>query len=872
MGFRAPSADDVYRYVLRLDDSTRTLTDRFGWSILLVGDYSGTCREFLDRYCLDLCARTADRIRFVFFSGLPEHEFRSAAMSSRRLSFGTLGAVLSRLRRRETRLDFRDERWSHLRPPALVPLPTERSILDSLDHDHLQLSAVPGARASLEFAQKLGIGRHVPCLVIFTDVGDLNVHVLPFAGQEPEDVYRRVRGWIDDYYDLNRDLLRHWSETEKEVERRARPLANALPALRRWSSSHRETWRQMRRLAELGQTPPKDVGEVLALSRDHTLPHRFREALRQHARLVKVIAARSAAWQELAAAADDLAAEQQAHEVLRTVMTLLRGRTRLQLMKTTTATLLLAQSALSGPTSSRHAFQRWQNRNVPLFSRRRFEEERQSWRSIAALARRDGETIGEQKRRDHATFRAALYAQPLLQDAEKTADLVLRALADHYSVLPSSTEWTAATVQFRGRIARAIHDLQEQAPWAGAGTRIADCLPGDEATPASVVAQRRLASTLHHRDRVLLALADEVHGRRNAEAAQAAAWAALPALVEGHRAELETRLLGSDSAPALPAASDADDLLALASALDEYENAVASVRYPHLADPAALPVPVLTSVSEATGLAVDQPRAVDRLRTLTEQAVTGLKTAISVQRYVERDVDRHTPSGMVAAALDVTLSPARLTEIGRIQPSTRVLGALTGAELAAAAAELGCDVEGLAPARARAALRLHLGLGPHDDPLGPASAALAEQLQTKIANDAFDVFMAHHSEDQPAVLEVCAVLRQHGIHPWIDVEQVQPGTWFQDALQHAIRTVKAAAVFLGPSGAGRWQMLEIRAFVERCVSEGVQVIPVLLPDTPGLPTELVFLQQLNVVRFDRSVLEAAPLRRLVWGITGEKPA
>lgn len=67
MGFCALSAENVYRHVLRLDGQSRSLTDRFGWSILMVGDYQEVCREFLLKYCLDLCSRTADRVRFVFF-------------------------------------------------------------------------------------------------------------------------------------------------------------------------------------------------------------------------------------------------------------------------------------------------------------------------------------------------------------------------------------------------------------------------------------------------------------------------------------------------------------------------------------------------------------------------------------------------------------------------------------------------------------------------------------------------------------------------------------------------------------------------------------------------------------------------------------
>ena len=48
MGYHAPSAEEVYRYVFRLDrHEPRSLCDGFSWSILFVNDNSPVCREFL---------------------------------------------------------------------------------------------------------------------------------------------------------------------------------------------------------------------------------------------------------------------------------------------------------------------------------------------------------------------------------------------------------------------------------------------------------------------------------------------------------------------------------------------------------------------------------------------------------------------------------------------------------------------------------------------------------------------------------------------------------------------------------------------------------------------------------------------------------
>jgi len=93
----------------------------------------------------------------------------------------------------------------------------------------------------------------------------------------------------------------------------------------------------------------------------------------------------------------------------------------------------------------------------------------------------------------------------------------------------------------------------------------------------------------------------------------------------------------------------------------------------------------------------------------------------------------------------------------------------------------------------------------------------------------FDVFMAHNSADKPAVLRLCRRLRDRGLKPWIDVEQIPSGRWFSDAIQSAVLRSDAAAVCIGPASIGRRQALEIRTFLEQCVERQVPVIPVLLP-------------------------------------------
>ena len=143
-------------------------------------------------------------------------------------------------------------------------------------------------------------------------------------------------------------------------------------------------------------------------------------------------------------------------------------------------------------------------------------------------------------------------------------------------------------------------------------------------------------------------------------------------------------------------------------------------------------------------------------------------------------------------------------------------------------------------------------------------------LVDKVRRGQFDIFLAHNSVDREAVLRLGLNLRARGISPWIDVEQVPPGRWFQDVLQSVARRVASVGVVLGTSGPGRWQAVELRVFISRCVEDGIPVIPVLLPGVDEIPSHLVFLRELNAVAFKQSVDEDRPLGRLIWGITGQK--
>ncbi len=106
--------------------------------------------------------------------------------------------------------------------------------------------------------------------------------------------------------------------------------------------------------------------------------------------------------------------------------------------------------------------------------------------------------------------------------------------------------------------------------------------------------------------------------------------------------------------------------------------------------------------------------------------------------------------------------------------------------------------------------------------------------------------------------------------PWLDEEQIQPGRSFQEEIQKAIPQIQSAAIFIGLTGLGRWQVLELQTLTSQFINNGIPVIPVLLPGVDKIPDNLLFLQQFNWVSFE-NIDDAAALYKLEWGITGIKP-
>jgi len=128
----------------------------------------------------------------------------------------------------------------------------------------------------------------------------------------------------------------------------------------------------------------------------------------------------------------------------------------------------------------------------------------------------------------------------------------------------------------------------------------------------------------------------------------------------------------------------------------------------------------------------------------------------------------------------------------------------------------------------------------------------------------YDVFLSYNSKDKMPVKEIAEKLKQRGILPWLDQDDLLPGMDWQETLEKQIRKIKSAIVFFGKHGEGPWQHQEIQAFVRELVKRKCPVIPAILSDCGGEPVLPLFLE--SKVKVDFRNKDNDPIEQLRMGI------
>lgn len=881
VGYRALSADEMYKHALR-PDGPRSLTDRFGFSILFVNDQSTTSREFLREYGVDLCLRTSDRVRFAFFSGAGRAEV--ARNSNREIrSVGLIRRVMYAI---TGNVNAEVPDWTRLRPDGLVPLQNISEIKQALSLECNADPPLPGAEEAMRFAHRLGIGAHVPCIVAFSDFGESDVRVLPIGHLSLHETFTHVRAWIDNFYSSNREEIDRWGRVEEEIEHLAKQARFTLHSVQKWRENRLQKWRTLQqissaiRLLEVGDD--LDLRSIVQKSRSYADPTLVASlsGLRDSVQFVDNVPNYRSLLQNAESA---FTSRCSLHDIEHAL-----GACKYKLPAELVPgnideAIWLIRGVKFRPNGEIKKWWAEAHANFPL-SNSRHSQLRAAWRSLASekkLYARNERTellrnLGDASIRDTST---------------EIAQNLSRWLAERLGIDLTAGDATSVAVENFGNaindyVSKAIEIMPNWIVHIDPPLTLREALPLGEdiySDPLKDDGHERLRVAAEFRDRQLDSIRAEVvkhtcelvsedlqcsvRAIANVSDIYKLARENSLTLLQPLRRRLsdESIALGND-VPQTRQGPPTEVLSQLHNALDDYDRALRKISLPYKLDPLTIPITPSKYSSYIFGAKGGESDAKDQLgRQLNsvESAkrlhhdLTDTKGLDDLAEAPMYRLKQSFSDDLVSLAAQVAISRLDLSLCPR--DAEILFEALSADELELAAHTVGCQptIE---------SLLIALGFYALSD-----TERYPTRLVQHVGTDDFDVFMAHNSQDRLDVLSIANRLRSRGIYPWIDIENMRPGTWVQDSLQTALSRCRSAAVFIGPHGIGKWEMAELRTLITRCVELTLPLIPVLLPQVNSIPPDLLFLGELEFVHFMRDVNDESALSKLMWGITGVKP-
>ncbi|HZI20689.1 MAG TPA: toll/interleukin-1 receptor domain-containing protein [Pyrinomonadaceae bacterium] len=133
----------------------------------------------------------------------------------------------------------------------------------------------------------------------------------------------------------------------------------------------------------------------------------------------------------------------------------------------------------------------------------------------------------------------------------------------------------------------------------------------------------------------------------------------------------------------------------------------------------------------------------------------------------------------------------------------------------------------------------------------------------------YDVFLSYNNRDHAEVEVVARRLKELGLTVFLDRWYLVAGTPWPQHLETILNACRAAAIFLGPYGMGRWQQREQYLALDRqAKNSDFPVIPVLLP---GADPALGFLSLNTWVDLRQGLDSPGSLTLLAGAIQGKPP-
>ena len=81
----------------------------------------------------------------------------------------------------------------------------------------------------------------------------------------------------------------------------------------------------------------------------------------------------------------------------------------------------------------------------------------------------------------------------------------------------------------------------------------------------------------------------------------------------------------------------------------------------------------------------------------------------------------------------------------------------------------------------------------------------------------YDVFLSYNSEDVDQIKQIANDLKDLGLHVWFDKWEILPGEHWNKRLYQGISESRSVIAFVGPSGIGSWQNVEVEDALQKHV-------------------------------------------------------
>ena len=600
------------------------------------------------------------------------------------------------------RFEWERDHWDTFRPRAIRPLDSPDLVDSHLNIENAAKTAMPGSEEALRFAQRLGIGRFVPCFLLFTDVGDLSIHLFPIGRQAPSEIYERLRSWIDSFYEINHAAIDQWARLEETIEAALEKVRLSLAAVQVWKHERKQSWQHLRRVSHYLfrlERHVLDLNVLTELAHDDDVPSSVHaEAKAFLNRLERLNKLDGQTWR-LCEWIERVRFSKNPKQTIKDHFRFLGSRSRRSHFTNSDSDDFsdLSQRLAVAPGADRRfesgidlfnppelALGRWwRTESGRPLSKSRYERARKSWASYSKLKYGDtaNGNVASILRTEYALVSLTALEQEVTGVPESAAQTVLDALRSYFSVPPhAEMEWLEITASYREALIVYFRNLKNHAPtWIiGLGAQMSptlrwkDCIPHSTigASRAEGVLQQlaelpRLAKLVH----TVNAEMDEWLSSTKVRAAdRESIWLGLTIAIGSARRQLEDIVFeGSNNAAHASYPGERfsrEQMEKLFRLLDGHESAIKSLQFPFVGDRdvmrVSLPRPldeILELTSEPTSSITERIR--DALSTSAQQSVESAASWGSVRR----EASALNPVRKFCLVLEETLDANRLADV-----------------------------------------------------------------------------------------------------------------------------------------------------------------------------------------------------------------